>query len=132
MARLGPNPLPTKVQNPMPDIPEYKLEIFTDALIALETEASVTDVVDDEFSFVAEDIVDRFDESGADIAADLIEIQTGFRNGRRAKSQRKYVQSDRGKAIVAAAQKIWRQSDAGKAAAAARRQSAAGQAARQA
>ena len=114
-------------------MPEYKLKIITDALIALETDATLNAaIVDDELASVAEDLGDRFDESGDDIAADLVGIQTSLRKARRTTSRKKYAQTERGKAIIAAAKKIWRQSDAGKAAARRYRQSDAARAAKKA
>jgi hypothetical protein len=104
------------------------LKIFVDALQALFDKEPMPDFADDDFAASAEDF-SPYDESGGaeDIRRDLIDAHHGLTKSRRKIAQKKWNESEAGKAFA----ETWRQSDACKAAKAAWKLSDAGKASRQ-
>jgi hypothetical protein len=104
--------LHTKGFEPVTALPEYKLKIFTDALIVLyEAEGLNAAIVEDIFAAPDNFLDSLYDESGDDIVADLGEIQTGIRKAQRTTSRRKYAQSEQGKIPRKMAQKAWSETE---------------------
>jgi hypothetical protein len=111
------------------DIPEYKLKIFVDALQALfDKEPPVSDFADplgilrssamqDDFAVLVEDFpsYDQSDGVSDDIQRDLLEVCRGQTKSRRKTAQKKWNESDAGKASIQASREAWALSDAGKA-----------------
>jgi hypothetical protein len=106
----------------MVHLAEYKLKIFTDALQIHFDQEPISDIAEDDLAVFAGDWT-LYNESGSDIAADLIEVQRGIRKGRRKLAQQKRNKTEAGKAAKKAwnastqakeAKQAWRHSEAGK------------------
>jgi hypothetical protein len=108
----------------MANLPEYKLKIFTDALQAHFDQQANSDFAENDLAIYDDDWL-LHDESGDDIAADLIKVQHEIRKGRRKLAQQKWRQTEAGKAATKAwneskqakeAKKAWLHSETGRAA----------------